>query len=172
MVSGRRILTYTPAGRREVQDIIQGIFVAELLRPSGELWIVSPWISDISVINDATGRFKFLHDSGLTRVRLSTALGSVTKLGGRVSIVTRPTDNEPMIAKLRAIQETAGEAFRIVLRESLHAKGIAGDGYAITGSMNLTWSGTAKWDEFVELRTGTAAADVRSRFREAYATSP
>lgn len=169
MSNGRRILTHTPNGRREVQEVLHGLFVGELIQPSEELWIVSPWISNITVITDQAGRLRFLHDSGQSRVRLLSAIAALARLGAIINIVTRPTDNETFVASVESLMQARGEnSVRLLLRETLHAKGIAGDGYAVTGSMNLTWSGTEKWDELVELSTGTEAAQIRSKLREAY----
>lgn len=168
MAEGRRILTHTPKGRRDVQELLHGLFVAELIQPSDELWIVSPWISNIIVINDQAGRLRFLHDSGQTRVRLLSAIGALARLGGTIHIVTRPTDNEAFVASVKSLRQSVGDSVRLCFRQTLHAKGIAGDGYAVTGSMNLTWSGTEKWDELVEFRTGNDATQIRSKFREAY----
>lgn len=168
--ANRDILTATPRGRREVRELIQGIFVAELLSPSETLWIVSPWISDIPVINDHAGRFRFLHTSGQTTVRLTQVIEELAKKGTRINVVTRsdPT-NEAFLHSVRSWvsdREIIDVTVRIV--DTVHAKGLAGDQYSLSGSMNLTWYGTQKWDELVHFRSGAGASELRLKFEEAY----
>ena len=43
---------YSRFGSRHVADLLQAIFAAEILRPSARMWIVSPWISDIPVLDN------------------------------------------------------------------------------------------------------------------------
>ena len=171
MTADRHILTAKPRGRREVKEVLQGIFVSELVRPSAVLWIVSPWISDIMVIDDKAGRFRFLHDSGQSHVRLSHVIQRLARNGTKIRIVTRPDpSNEGFLTAMRSISTHYKDSdIEVITLEGIHAKGLAGDGYALTGSMNLTWSGTQKWDELVHLYTGGAAAEVRTKFDDAYA---
>ena len=52
MIVGRDIHRNSRYARNEARELLQSIFVAELIRPSRDLWIVSPWLNDIVVIAD------------------------------------------------------------------------------------------------------------------------
>ena len=47
----RRITTAGRGQTRILNDVMQNLLVTELLVPSGQLWVLSPWISDIDVID-------------------------------------------------------------------------------------------------------------------------
>ena len=166
----RDILTATPRGRREVRELLQGIFVAELLCPSEALWIVSPWISDIPVIDDHAGRFRFLHNSGQTTVRLTQVIEALAKKGTRIKIVTRSDPTNEAFLHFTRSWASDGENLDVTvgIGDTVHAKGLSGDQYSLSGSMNLTWHGTQKWDELVHFRSGAGASELRLKFEEAY----
>jgi hypothetical protein len=127
----------------EAADLLQAIFVAELISPSRALWIVSPWISDVPVVDNRANAFLSLEPAwGESRVRLSAVLLKLATLGTRVVVATRPDDhNAAFIAALRD-GDTAGGARPVVhLARELHEKGIVGDGYYLGGSMNITHNG-------------------------------
>ena len=52
-----RQLHSTPR-RYEIPDLLQTIFAALLLSPSRNLWLVSPWISDIPVLDNRTDEIR------------------------------------------------------------------------------------------------------------------
>ena len=48
---------------RQLPDLLQTILVAELIAPSQCLWLVSPWISDIPVVDNTANTFLALEAS-------------------------------------------------------------------------------------------------------------
>lgn len=54
----RRITTAGRGQTRILNDLMQNLLVTELLVPSRQLWVLSPWISDIDVIDNTAGQFK------------------------------------------------------------------------------------------------------------------
>src|SRR5262249_3825274 len=52
----------------EVQDLLSGLFSLELIRPSTCLWLVSPWISDVKIIDNTAATFPTLARFGQRRV--------------------------------------------------------------------------------------------------------
>lgn len=159
--------------RGEVSELLQGIFAAELLAPSSCLWIVSPWISNIPVLDSRTGAFTGLDPAwGRRQIRLSEVLGRLMQLGSNVVLATRPVRTNSNF--LRLLQERVkefGVESRLTLleREELHNKGILGDDFYLAGSMNLTWNGVEVLDEFVTYSTaGSALGEARLAFRENY----
>ena len=58
-------------------DFLQSLFVAELIRPSRRLWISSPWISDVEIVDNRARQFGTLcPDWPATRIRLTRVLES------------------------------------------------------------------------------------------------
>ena len=169
---GRLIFTSNRRGRSGLKEALQTIFTAELLYPSRELWLVSPWISNIGVIDDTAGRFRQLNETGHRSINLVDVLTRVAFDGSRVHVVTRPDESAPFVTALRSSYVTpegsSTGSIRVVERDTLHAKGLAGDDYCIWGSMNLTWSGTSRWEELIEVTDSTRAEEIRDEFRQEY----
>lgn len=168
----RMIFTGSRRGRREVKELLQTIFAAELIAPSRELWLVSPWISNIAVIDDSAGRFRWLNRSGKGSLFLVDVLARLAEEGSSVRVVTRPDESASFVAALSSAGSIRGSReptnLKITTRQELHAKGLAGDGYCLWGSMNLTWSGTSRWEELVEFAGGAKAESIRETFRSEY----
>jgi hypothetical protein len=140
----------------EAADLLQAIFAAELISPSGALWLVSPWISNIPVLDNRANAFLSLEPAwGETRVRLATVLLKLASLGTRVVVATRPNDHNAEF--LGALQEghVAGGPRPVIHRaRELHEKGILGDGYHLGGSMNITYNGITVNEEALHYQTG------------------
>jgi hypothetical protein len=165
----RVILSTSPRGRAELQHLLQSIFVAELLGPSRELWLVSPWITNIAVIDDSSGRFRVLNESGRSRLHLVDVLARLQQGGAKVIVVTRPQESGAFLSALRnASRLLPPDSLEIVEREMLHAKGLVGDQYCVWGSMNFTWSGTSRWEELVEVADGAKVNEILAQFRQEY----
>jgi hypothetical protein len=88
---------------RQVPDLLQAIFVAELLTPSKCIWLVSPWISDIQVVDNTSNSFICLEPSrSRSRILLSQILSTLTQRGTIIHIATRPDKhNHSFIEALR-----------------------------------------------------------------------
>lgn len=173
MSSGhRQFLQTSGRSRNEIREVLQSIFAAELLLGSRELWLVSPWITDVEVIQDPAGSFQSLwHDSTQQGIRLAQMLVRLQEQGSNVIVVTRPEESTSFIKTLltRARASAHPENLRIVERETLHAKGLLGDGYCLSGSMNFTYSGIYRWDEMLSFYTDPAiVSQIRLEFQNEY----
>lgn len=51
----RRIFKSRTSRQSEVLDVLSSLLVAEIAQPSAELWIVSPWITDLDLLDNRTG---------------------------------------------------------------------------------------------------------------------
>jgi hypothetical protein len=140
---------YSRFGARQVPELLQTIAAAELISPSRCLWLVSPWVSDIVVLDNRSNAFTTLEPSwARARVRLSTFIGKLAASGSTVHVATRPDDhNREFITRLREFDSPMSG--RVVVHESaeLHQKGILGDRFHLAGSMNLTFNGISVNDE-------------------------
>lgn len=128
---------------RQVPDLLQSIFIGELIAPSPCLWLVSPWISDISIIDNTANTFVTLEPNwSRAHIRLSQVLKTLAEQGTTLHIATRPdTHNRSFIEALKSSTVNLDVAVHFHVREELHAKGILGERYYLAGSMNFTYNG-------------------------------
>lgn len=153
MNSMRQFLHDSSESRNSVREVLQIVFASELLHPSRTLWLVSPWIRDVPILDNRTGGFAYLGpDFPLAEVRLSYVLRELVGRGTTVVIATRPdAGNRQVFDSLGATTATGEVIFQE--RSELHAKGIVSDAIALTGSMNLTYNGIERLTEMVTLQT-------------------
>lgn len=165
----RQFLQSAVDSRNAVRELLQIVFAAELLAPSRCLWLVSPWLRDIPVLDNTTGSFLYLcPDFPLTEVRLSLVLRELLARGSQLVIATRPDPgNAQVYDSLRGIGSDDSLVFHE--RAELHAKGIVGDIYALIGSMNLTYNGLDRLTEMLIFDTNRPAVEpLRLSFRREY----
>ena len=169
---GRDILRHSRYARNEARELLQSIFVSELLHPSKEFWLVSPWLNDITVVDDAAGAFAPLRsESGRSELTLSSTLVHMAEAGTVVHVVTRPEQSEDFRRALTLHCTHSKGRERIHLEEvpNLHTKGLVGDDYRVIGSMNFTFSGIELNDEALRFdRDPSSVARVRLEFERQY----
>ena len=168
-MTARSLRTTAFASREELADALQSVFVAEVLVPSTPLWIVTPWISDVPIIDNRAGRFTGLIPALPQRwIRLGEILEQNLTRGGSLVIACRPDDhNRSFTDQLRRrIREIGCEQRLLVsLSAELHEKGILSATVLLSGSMNLTYNGLRKLEEVIHL---TDESDAVARARAAY----
>jgi phosphatidylserine/phosphatidylglycerophosphate/cardiolipin synthase-like enzyme len=143
-------------------DFLQSLFVAELLRPSRRLWISSPWVSDVELIDNAARQFSALSLTWpASRIRLSTVLRTLLERGGRAAIIVNESShNDEFVSRLEPLQRDFSE-LSVVRAAKLHEKGIVGDRFTLDGSMNLTYNGVYANEEYLIYRTNPATVAER-----------
>ena len=153
----------------EVKELLQAIFVGEMLAPSRCLWLVSPWVSDIPIIDNRAGAFDALDSSWGPRVlRLGEVMAQSLRIGTTVVVGTRPVShNRPFLTQLSAAAAEFGVTSALLINEAedLHEKGLLGDDFYLSGSMNLTYGGVELLEESVKFDT---AEDVVAQARLVY----
>jgi hypothetical protein len=142
----------------EAARLLANLFVAELVSPSACLWLVSPWISNIPILDNEVSSYDPLSRWGPRRVRLAEVLATLASSGSGVVIATTSDrHNDDFIAQLRNRAADLGALSRVrIVRDAanlLHEKAITADDYAVVGSMNITWNGVNVREEYLELRT-------------------
>lgn len=172
MTATRKIFRTTSTGNAEVRELLESILVGELLVPSQSLWLVSPWITDLELIDNRSSSFQALGPHwGPRNIRLSELFSAILDRT-RLNVVTRPdTHNETFLRKLEDFASTTGAAenLTILRRETLHWKGVLGDNYYLSGSMNLTYNGVEINEEVVVFETDeNQIASARIAFHENY----
>ncbi len=148
-----------PDQARGVRDLFQSLFAAELLSPSKTLWLFFAWISDVEILDNSARRFAAIEpDWPAAPIRLSQVLGALLARGAEVRLVIREHGhNEYFIARLQSLKERFGDQLKWVVERDFHAKGLLGDDYFLSGSMNLTFNGISVNGEHLILRTDPAA---------------
>jgi phosphatidylserine/phosphatidylglycerophosphate/cardiolipin synthase-like enzyme len=165
----RQFLQSALDARNSVRELLQTIFAAELLAPSRFLWLVSPWMRDIPVLDNTTGSFSALcPDFPPTEVRLSLVLRQLLARGSRLVIAARPDPgNSQIYDSLRGVGDEGALVFH--QRAELHAKGIVGDAFSLVGSMNLTYNGLDRLTEMLIFETNRTSVDqLRLLFQGEY----
>ena len=141
----------------EAASLLSSVFSGELLAPSKCLWIVSPWISDIPVIDNTAGSFQPLQAFGPRQIRLSEVLAVLAGEGTTVVVGTTTAESNQLF-KSRVKTAFRDRGLRDHLKinvdasNELHEKAITADDYVITGSMNITNNGVFVREEFIEFR--------------------
>lgn len=167
----RKSQTYSST---EAASLLANLFAAELIAPSECIWLVTPWISNIPILDNEVGSYDPLSRWGPRSVRLAEVLATLASYGSSVVIATTADQhNDEFIAQLkgRALELGVVSKVHIVCDPAklLHEKAITADDYAVVGSMNITWYGVNVREEYLELRTeedfvARARLDAMDRF--------
>jgi hypothetical protein len=172
----RRVFKTQTTGESALRELLQTMFVSEILLPEQgkELWVVSPWISDIPLVDNRSGNFDSVNPEwGRREIRLAEILGALIVRGSSLVIVTRSDQtNVAFLGAMREVVAHSGvpEKLRVVIRNELHAKGIVLSRSQLFGSMNLTFNGLQILEESVEYSIDLEEVALRrNEFRDAYA---
>lgn len=127
---------------------LSSLFAMELFAPSRELYLFSPWLSDVTLLNNAFGQFRaLLPEHEMAQVRLSALLNTLAQRGTQVCILTRPgVHSEPFLRRIQAI-------IHCKYLSTLHEKVLVTNHFYWRGSMNFTYAGVHQNDEHSELST-------------------
>ncbi|WP_328376860.1 phospholipase D-like domain-containing protein DpdK [Streptomyces sp. NBC_00440] len=164
----RTVRTGARTGLR-IDSILSAALMAEMLNPSSDLWLVSPWITDVQVIDNSHGTYDaFFGDVPPSGWRLSDTLLRIAGAGARVHVVTRPDAHND--AFLRRIEAPELDGVHVQRDPDIHEKTLCGQEWILTGSMNYTVRGMAKNDELVTYKVGgpdagQARLDLTQRWR-------
>jgi hypothetical protein len=161
--------------RLDVRHALESLFVAESLFGSPEIWIVSPWISDVPIIDNRGGQFAHLTTLGNKRILMSEILVFLsTKFGTKVTVVISDHQwaNEFRTNLPRAFaDQKKSNLLNLVVQSQyeLHEKSITTKDWQVGGSMNFTKQGIYVRDEVVTIDNTSeslaeAIIDLRNRF--------
>lgn len=150
---------FGPGQTSAIKDLLQSLFVAELLQPSSRLWLAFGWISDIEILDNRTRQFAPIQpDWPASHIRLSQVLRALIERGGHVAVILRDVEhNRSFINRIEQIRQRHSARLLYAVGEDVHKKGIVGDDFLLSGSMNLTYNGITVNDEHLTLRTDPAS---------------
>jgi hypothetical protein len=159
----------------DVRHALESLFVAESLFGSPEIWIVSPWISDVPIIDNRGGQYAHLTTLGNKRILMSEILVFLSsKFGTKVTVVI--SDHEWAIEFRTNLPRAFAEQkksnlLNLVVKSQyeLHEKSITTKDWQVGGSMNFTKQGIEVRDEVVTIDNTSeslaeAIIDLRNRF--------
>lgn len=175
MTSGatRIILRTATSARHEIRELLAGLLAAELVAPSKHVWLVSPWLRDIAMLDNRSAAYRGIGPGwGQREVSLFDVLAELTRRGSQLVVVTRPGEqNGRALQALRRVNGggLAADRLKIETRAQLHAKGLLGDDYCLSGSMNFTRNGIVHLDELVTYTTDPEQVSaLRIEFAQEY----
>lgn len=145
----RSIKSKARASSLQLTDCLSSLFALELMCPSPEIYLISPWISNVTLVSNRFGQFRaIMGDSGESDLRLATLLKVLAERGVQVRVMYRSKhqQTEDFLNLLPENVERRGI-------ETLHEKGLISYHFYLRGSMNFTYSGVNLNDERVELTT-------------------
>jgi hypothetical protein len=153
----RRIFKSQLTGSAVIRELLQSMFLGELLRAGKTAWIVAPWISNVVLLDNRSGNFDALNPEwGRREIRLNDALLSLLTRGRQIVVVTRGVDsNAKFLNDLSELadQHMVHDQVEVVVRDNLHTKGILLSQSLLLGSMNLTFTGLEINDEWIQFST-------------------
>jgi len=148
-MANRTIKSRARSSSVQLADSLSSLFVLELMSPGRELYLISPWISDMTVIKGHFGQFRaIMPELGRSELRLAGALTVLAERGVQVRILCRSDQQQTQEFLRRLPREVE---WRYV--DTLHEKGLIGEHFYLRGSMNFTFSGVNLNDESVEVTT-------------------
>lgn len=157
----RRIFKSASTNQSEIKDLLQSIFVGELLSPSKCLWLISPWITDIEIIDNQSGSFTTIDPTwGRRSIHLTDVISKILSLGTHIVISTRSdSHNETFISTLTENATDIGVLSQLTInvKDVLHVKGILGDYSFLSGSMNITYGGIVLNEEQITFEIDKSA---------------
>jgi len=168
--ASRRIFKNAVTSQNLVRELLQWMLLGELMAPGGQrLWLVSPWISNVVVLDNRAGGFNGVNPEwGAREIRLVEIAVQLMARGCSLAVATSLDDHN--VGFIDALSEGAAEIglieqLRIIRRENLHTKGILLSRGLLTGSMNITYRGLELNDEAVIYDTSTeSVAQARINF--------
>ena len=134
---------FGPEQSSAILDLLQSIFIAEIICPSPNLSFFFGWMSDVEVINNEASEFSSLESEWPnSMVRLSDVLKALLKRGCKISIVLKDVDHNRKVEKeIRKRCQEFTDLLKIYWDEKEHKKVIVGEDFVLEGSMNLTKNG-------------------------------
>ncbi|MEV0731908.1 phospholipase D-like domain-containing protein DpdK [Polymorphospora sp. NPDC050346] len=170
MTDERVVRTSARTGVR-IDGILATALLAELMTPSPQLWLVSPWIGDVDAIDNRSAAYDAVFPDPSSRIyTLAEVLAGITRAGGRVSVAIRP-DQFNNVFLTRLVRHAVSGSVNVIKVEDVHEKTLCGDDWLITGSMNFTYRGMAVNDEAISYRVDPAmAAAARLDFERRFGT--
>ena len=153
MTEIRRHFKTINTGSEILRELLQNIFISELLKPSkNPVWLVSPWMSNVAIIDNRSGCFDIINPDWRGQfVKLEDIILHMYSVDTELNIVTNKDEhNDYFLTNLKRRLSDFDKKNNIIIkqRERLHLKKCLVNDYGtISGSMNITFNGIHINDE-------------------------
>ena len=148
--------------------LLQSVFAAELIQPSNVLYLFSPWITDVDVLDNQTGAFvSIAPEWERTMIPFSRVLRFLADRGTRIRIASRSADNRSyeFCETMRDHSIQVPGNVDVQVWPKLHEKGLLGDAFYLAGSFNFTYSGIYASNEELAYFTTAEEAIAQAHLR-------
>lgn len=155
-------------GSQTLKDCLISLFTIETMKPSREIYLISPFLSNSPIINNEFGQYTDIFPLVEGKiVLLSDILKTLVWKGSKVRVICDPDRDETK----RFLYNLNGmvECKRL---ENNHEKGLVTSQFYLHGSMNFTYRGININGEKINITTNTpdvnqAMMSARARWEEA-----
>ena len=163
----RSIETKEAIGRAHVKDLLTSILVAEALNP-GDIYILSPWISDFPVLDNTTGNFDSINPAwGHRHIHFFELLQNCVEAGATLKLAIR--ENREKIYSLEQALKNYPSRFVVAEHKELHEKGLLTESGLIRGSMNFTYFGASiNFEGITYTINPSAIAEKKNTYEDLY----
>lgn len=151
-------------------DLLQSLFLAELLYPSSRLWVSSPWITDFDLIDNKSRQFGALVPRWpSTPIRFSEVLAELAERGSELVVITsHDPKNDDFLSRIYDLRPLYPDRVHVFRENQVHEKGILTDHFTLDGSMNFTYWGINHNQEHVSYRCQPGAVHERRLVLESH----
>jgi hypothetical protein len=158
----RELSLGSAAERRRAANMLQSLLIADLLGPSGPLFVALERWGDVPVVDNTQGGFSTLcPDWPRGPVALSSVLVQFLRRGRPVHLVVRPGIAPRFVGRLVRDVERLGLDGLLVRQGSVAGGSICSTAFLAEGALEALLAGTA--EGLVRFDTDAAAASVRCR---------
>jgi hypothetical protein len=166
----RRLSTRGGGATRSLDELIETVLIAELIAPSTDLWLLSPWISDIPVIDNRAGEVMSLIPAAPARhLRLTEVLVEIARRECTVRVLVRDDPKNQQVVDRLAASTFEEIPLEVRIVENLHDKGLLTSRVHVQGSMNFTHFGrTVNEEGIVVTSDPDEVARARLSFQERF----
>lgn len=172
-MTGARTVRTRPRNGLAISDVLTAALLSELCSASSEFWLVTGWVTDITVIDNHIRQFDaVLGPESRSTLSLSEAFVLLTQRGTHVHVAVREDPhNVTFVDRLR--RACASDHLHLYSSPELHEKIMIGWNWVLKGSMNFTWNGTQLNEEALDFEVDPAKAarqrlEVRTRWIDAH----
>jgi len=155
-------------GAKVLKDCLTSILALEATRPSDEVYIISPWMSNSPVVDNTGDNFSALFPFANSRiVYLADMLMTFAWAGSKVRLISNLDD-----PRTSDFLHLLGDSIEYKMLQDNHEKGMITSNFYLHGSMNFTYSGININGESIRITTegpevSKAMLAVRERWKEA-----
>ena len=150
-----KTILFGPEQSDAILDLLQSIFISEIICPSSKLSFFFGWMSDVELINNEASEFSSLEPEWPnSMVRLSDVIKALLKRGCKISIVLKNEEhNRQVVKEISERCQEFSDLLKIYFDKREHKKVIVGEDFVLEGSMNLTKNGLEINEENITFNT-------------------